>query len=319
MKRLILLLLFSLGISAQALAQTWPQRPIRLINPFAAGGSVDFFARIIAPKMSEILGQTVVVEAHPGASGMTGVDYAAKATPDGYTIVMAGPSSLTILPHLTKVPYSIENDLALLTTISRVPNLVTVNAKLGINTLDDLIKAARAEPGKLNYGSSGTGGTLHLGGALLAQELKIQLVHVPYKGVAPALNDLVGGQIQILVANANVAMGQIKSGQVKALAITSPKRSPLLADVPTMIELGYPSLVTEDVYGLAVAAKTPQSIKDRIQQAAATAARSKDVVEKYAEQAAIASPSTPREYREWVQTESRRWAEVIKRNNITFE
>ncbi len=307
------------GINTQAFAQSWPQKPIRLINPFAAGGSVDFFARLISPKMSEILGQPVVVEARPGASGMTGVDSVAKSAPDGYSVIIPGPSSLTILPHLTKTPYSVENDLALLTTISRVPNLITVNGKLGINTLEDLVKAARQAPGKLNYGSSGSGGTLHLGGALLAQELKINIVHIPYKGVAPALTDLVGGQVQILVANANVPLGQIKGGTVKALAITSPKRSSLLPDVPSVAELGMTSLVTEDVFGLAVPTKTPQAIQDKLLQAGTAAVRSKEVVDKYAEQAALASASTPQEYRQWVQTESARWAQVIKQAGIVLE
>lgn len=318
MKRL-LVLLACLACSAQAMAQAWPQRPIRLVNPFAAGGSVDFFARLIAPKMSDSLGQSVLVESRPGASGMTGVDSIAKAAPDGYSIVIPGPSSLTILPHLTKVPYSVENDLALLTMVSRVPNLITVNGKLGINNLDDLVKAARQAPGKLNYGSSGTGGTLHLAGALLAQELKINITHVPYKGVAPALTDLMGGQVEILVANANVPLGQIKSGAVKALAITSPKRSSMLPDVPSVAELGHATLVSEDVYGLAAPAKTPQAILDRLIKAGTAAASSADVAAKFAEQAALASPSTPQEYRQWVQTESKRWAEVIKRNKITLE
>ena len=317
MKRLLFALI-GLACSSQVLAQAWPQRPIRLVNPFAAGGSVDFFARLIAPKMSDSLGQQVVVEARPGAAGMTGVDSVAKAPPDGYSVVIPGPSSLTILPHLTKVPYSVD-DLALLTMVSRVPNLVTVNGKLGINNIDDLVRAARQAPGKLNYGSSGSGGTLHLGGALLAQELKIDILHVPYKGVAPALTDLMGGQVEILVANANVPLGQIKSGAVKALAITSPRRSPLLPDVPSMAELGHNSLVTEDVYGLAAPAKTPQAILDRLMQAGTAAVKSPDVAAKFAEQAALASPSTPQEYRQWVQTESRRWAEVIKRNKITLE
>lgn len=317
MKRLLFALI-GLACSSQVLAQAWPQRPIRLVNPFAAGGSVDFFARLIAPKMSDSLGQQVVVESRPGAAGMTGVDSVAKAPPDGYSVVIPGPSSLTILPHLTKVPYSVD-DLALLTMVSRVPNLVTVNGKLGINNIDDLVRAARQAPGKLNYGSSGSGGTLHLGGALLAQELKIDILHVPYKGVAPALTDLMGGQVEILVANANVPLGQIKSGAVKALAITSPRRSPLLPDVPSMAELGHNSLVTEDVYGLAAPAKTPQAILDRLMQAGTAAVKSPDVAAKFAEQAALASPSTPQEYRQWVQTESRRWAEVIKRNKITLE
>ena len=319
MKRMLLLSLLSVGITAPVFAQNWPQKPIRLVNPFTAGGSVDFFARMIAPKMSEMLGQPVVVEARPGASGMTGVDSVAKSAPDGYSVIIPGPSSLTILPHLTRTPYSVENDLALLTTISRVPNLITVNGKLGINTLDDLVKAARQSPGKLNYGSSGSGGTLHLGGALLAQELKIDIVHVPYKGVAQALTDLIGGQVQILVANANVPLGQMKGGAVKGLAITSPKRSTLLPDIPSVAELGLNGLVTEDVYGLAVPTKTPQAIQDRLLQAGTAAVRTREVGDRYAEQAAQASPSTPLEYRQWVQTESARWAQVIKQAGIKLE
>lgn len=301
-----------------AWGQAWPQRAIRIIVPFPAGGSADMFARLVVPKMSEALGQAVIVENRAGAGGVIGVEVAVKSPADGYTLVMPGPGAITILPHLTKLSFTL-NDLTYLGVIGRVPQIITVNGKLGIATLDDLVKAARQTPGKLNYGSAGNGSSLHLAGELLAQELKINIVHVPYKGIAQALTDLLGGQVQIIVGNANALLPQIKGGALKGLAVTSTKRLDQLPSMPSVMDLGMKNLIAEDVWGLAVPVKTPTPIVDRLQQAVAGAVRTREVSDKVIEQAAIPGPSTPEEYRQWAQTELERWGQVIRAGHVTLD
>ena len=303
---------------ASAWGQAWPQRAVRIIVPFTAGGSADMFARLVVPKMSEALGQPVLVENRAGAGGVIGVDMAVKSPADGYTLVMPGPGALTILPHLTKLSFTL-NDLSYLAVIGRVPQVVTVNGKLGISSLDDLIKAARQSPGKLNYASAGNGSSLHLAGEMLAQEFKINIVHVPYKGVAQAVTDLIGGQVQILVGNANAVLNHIKGGTLKGLAVTSTRRLDQLPAMPSVMDLGMKNLIAEDVWGLAVPVKTPAPIVDRLQQAVAGAVRSREVSDKVIEQAAIPGPSTPEEYRQWAQTELERWGQVIKAGHVTLD
>lgn len=317
MNRLLLVFALLHGLAGAAVAQTWPQRPLRLIVPFAAGGSADMFARLIVPKMAASLGQPLVIENRGGAGGVVGNDVVAKAAADGYTIGLSGTGALVAAPHLIKIPYSPAEDLAYITMVARVSNILAVNSKLGFNSVADLIGAARRDPGKLNFGSAGNGTTLHLAGELLKQEAKIDIVHVPYKGVAPAITDLISGRVQILVGNANAMIAQVRSGAIKALAVTSLKRTDLLPDVPSMAEVGMPSVVVEDVYGLIAPAKTPQEVLQKLATAGTAAAGSPDVAEKFAQAGAAASPSTPEEYRRWMLSNSAKWGDVIKRGSIT--
>jgi tripartite-type tricarboxylate transporter receptor subunit TctC len=303
----------------RANAQAWPQRPIRMIIPFAAGGSADMFARMIIPKMTASLGQPIVIENRGGAGGVLGIDAVAKSTPDGYTVGLVGMGALVLAPHLTKVPYSIADDITYITMVTRVPNVLTVNNALGVATIAELVAAAQRSPGKLNYGSAGNGSTLHLAGELFRQEANINIVHVPYKGVAPAITDLLAGQVQILIGNVNVMVGQIKGGKIKALAVTSTKRTGLLPDVPTMAEAGMPSMTGEDVYGLIAPAKLPQDVLRKLATAGTAAAAAPDVAETFAQQGALASPTTPEEYRQSMLSDSAKWAIVIKRGNITSD
>ncbi len=319
MKKFLYLLLTLCAVTGTANAQTWPERPIRMIVPFAAGGSADFFARLIIPKMSASLGQPVVIENRPGAGGVLGDDIVAKAAPDGYTIALSGKGSLVLAPHMMKVPYSPFEDLTYITMISSVPNVLTVNSGLGVASVAELIAAARKNPGKLNYGSAGNGSTLHLAGELFKQVANIDIVHVPYKGVAPAITDLLAGQVQILVGNINVMIPHVKSGKIKALAVTSTKRADLLPEVPTMIEAGMPAMTGDDVYGLIGPAKLPPDILQKLAKAGAAAASAADVAEKFAQMGALASPTTPEEYKKSLQTDSAMWAGVIKRANIRLD
>src|ERR1700675_4826663 len=225
--------------TAAAGAETFPARPVKLVVTFAAGGAADLFARVFANDMGADLGQQVFIEVHAGAGGMTGGDFAAKSPPAGYTLCFNGASSLSAIPFMVaKMPYDWQKDLSLITTVLRVPEAVVVPSSLGIDTLPAFIAYAREHPGKVNFGSAGAGTITHLRSALLQEEVEIDIVHVPYRGVAPAVSDLLGGQVQLLVADVPFLLPQIKSGSLKALAITSATRTPVLPDVPTTAELG---------------------------------------------------------------------------------
>jgi tripartite-type tricarboxylate transporter receptor subunit TctC len=240
-------LLAALGLvllwTTAALPQSFPSRPVKMVMTFAAGGPADLFTRVLANDMTQDLGQQVFVEIHTGAGGMSGVDYAAKSAPDGYTICFAEAAALTTIPFMIdKMPFDWRKDLSLLTPAVRVPEAIVISPTLGVDTLAAFVDYARAHPGKINFGSAGAGTLTHLGGELLKDEAKINIIHVPYRGVAPAMTDLLGGQIQMLVADVPVLLPQIKSGAIKALALTSATRIAALPDVPTTAEAGYPSL-----------------------------------------------------------------------------
>jgi tripartite-type tricarboxylate transporter receptor subunit TctC len=311
-----LLVAVSCGV---AHAQSYPQKPIKVILPFAAAGPADTMARLMAAPMSAHLGQPLVLENRAGAGGILGIDLAAKAAADGYTLAFAAPGPLTIVPHLSSVPYAVDADLAFVSTAGVMPNILAVNAKLGVSSLRELIEAARQKPGSLNFASSGIGTNGHLAGELLKQLAGIDIVHVPYKGGAPAVTDLVAGTVQIIFVNASGILQQVRSGQATALAITSPKRSRLLPGIPSMVEAGMPSLVTEATYGFVAPAKIPPAVLSRLNAAVVAAAKQRDVVDKLSELLADAASSTPQEYRDWTRAESARWAEVIKKGQITAQ
>jgi tripartite-type tricarboxylate transporter receptor subunit TctC len=227
MRRCALLAAFGLVLwTTAAVPQSFPTRPVKMVMTFAAGGPADMFTRVLANEMGKELGQQVFVEAHTGAGGMTGVDYTAKSTPDGYTICFAGAAALSTIPFMVdKMPYDWRKDLSLLTPAVRVPEAIVISPSLGVDTLPAFVDYARAHPGKINFGSAGAGTITHLGAELLKDEAKINIIHVPYRGVAPAMTDLLGGQIQMLVADVPILLPQIKSGAIKALAITSAMRT----------------------------------------------------------------------------------------------
>ena len=233
--RLFLILfatLCSAALCPSARAQPFPARPIKLVVPFAAGGAADLFSRTLASGMSTELGQQVFIEVHAGVGGLTGVDATAKSPPDGYTLCFAGAAALSAFPFmLSKMPF--DKDLALLTIVVRVPEVVIVTPSLGVNTLQEFVAYARANPGKINFGSAGAGSITHLGAELLKSEAKINIAHVPYRGVGPAITDMLGGHIQMLVGDVPFMVPHIQSGAVKALAVTSGKRASALPTVPT--------------------------------------------------------------------------------------
>jgi tripartite-type tricarboxylate transporter receptor subunit TctC len=322
MERRALLAAFGLVLlwTTTAAAQSFPSRPVKLVMTFAAGGPADLFTRVLANEMSQDLGQQVFVEIHAGAGGMTGVDYAAKSSPDGYTICFAGAASLTTIPFMVdKMPYDWRKDLSLLTTVVRVPQAIAVSRSLGVDTLPAFVDYARAHPGKISFGSAGAGTITHLGVELLKNEASIDMVHVPYRGVALAMTDLLGGQIQMMLADVPILLPQIKSGAIKALAVTSAARIPALPDVPTTAEAGYPHVISDNWYGLVTPAGVPADILDRLRHAVITALSSEDLKKQYATFNAMPFPATPQQFRDYILADQAKWEPIVRKIGVKLE
>jgi tripartite-type tricarboxylate transporter receptor subunit TctC len=301
-------------------AQSFPNRPLKLIVPFAAGGAADLFGRSLASGLSTELGQQVVVETRGGAGGLTGVDAAAKSAPDGYTICLAGAAALSAIPFmLSKMPFDWQKDLALLTLVVRVPEVLTVQPALGVNTFAEFVAYARANPGKINFGSAGAGSITHLAGELVKSEVKLDLVHVPYRGVGPAIGDMVGGHIQMIVGDVPFMLPHIRSGAIKALAVTSGARSSALPEVPSTAELGYPAINSDNWYGLVAPAGTPAEILDKLRRATVSVLTSAELKKQFDSQNAMPSPTTPQEFAAFVQAEQAKWGPVVRATGAKLE
>ncbi|HXM81218.1 MAG TPA: tripartite tricarboxylate transporter substrate binding protein [Burkholderiales bacterium] len=295
-----------------ALAQAYPSKPVRMIVPFPPGGPADIFARGLAQGMHEPLGQAVIIENIGGVGGVLGVDRALKAAPDGYTLGFNSGSTLSIAPFsFAKLPYDVKKDIALITLVVRVPEVLAVHPSLPVKNLPELISYAKANPGKVNFGSAGGGSITHLAGELLKAEAKVDLVHVPYKGAAPAVNDLLGGQVQMGIFDVPVLLGHIRAGKLKALAVTSAKRTGSLPDVPTTAEMNLPNVTSDNWYGLIVPVATPADVQKRIHAAAMTALRSPAVIEQFAKVAGVASPGTPQDYAAFLAAEQSKWSKIV--------
>jgi tripartite-type tricarboxylate transporter receptor subunit TctC len=310
MNRLICLLLL---LPALAFGQAYPNKPVRLIVGFPAGGPADIFGRALAQGMASELGQPVVVENIAGVGGVLGVDRVAKSAPDGYTLCINSASPLVIAPYsLSKIPYDVKKDFAFITLVVRVPEVVAVHPSMPVGSLAELISYAKANPGKVNFGSAGSGSITHLAGELLKAEAKVDLVHVPYKGAAPAVNDLLGGQVQMGIFDVPVLLGHIRSGKLKALAITSATRAPSLPEVPTTAELNYRNVNSDNWYGLIMATATPGDIQKRVHGAALAALKSKVVEEQFSKVGGIASPGTPQDYAAFIAAEQAKWSKIVQ-------
>ncbi len=292
--------------------QAYPSRPVRLIVGFPAGGPADLFGRVLAQAMGANLGQQIVVENKSGVGGVLGIDAVAKAVPDGYMLGLNNQGSVAMAPFaLSSMPYNPQKDLALITTVVKVPEVIVVHPSVQVNSLAELIAYARANPGKVNYGSAGAGGITHLAAELLKAEAKIDIVHVPYKGAAPAVSDLLGGQVQMGIFDVPVVLPHIRSGKFKALAATSARRAPSLPDIPTTGEAGYPKVISDNWYGLVAPAKTPADVLKRIHAAAIAALQSPALLDQFAKVSGIAFPSTPEEYAVFLSEEQARWSAII--------
>jgi tripartite-type tricarboxylate transporter receptor subunit TctC len=310
----------ALSLLAPLLAQAqgaYPNKPVRLIVPAAPGGGADFLARIVGTRLQEQTGQSFVIDNRAGASGTIAADLTAKSAPDGYTMLLGQSTSIAIAPHLyPKLPYDTLRDLKPVTLVAEVPNMLVVHPSVQANSVREFIALAKAKPGSLNYGSAGNGAPSHLAGAMFNGAAGVDLVHVPYKGAGPALNDLVSGQIQVMFAPMVAAMPQVKSGKLRALAVTSAKRSPAVPDVPTLAESGLPGFAIVSWFGFFVPAATPQAVVDKLHQETVKALKHPDTVERFAKEGAEPEGNTPAEFAAYVQQESARYAKVVKDNNI---
>jgi len=299
-------------IPAVAFAQQYPSKPIRLIVPFPAGGPADIFGRGLAQGMSADLGQPVVVENIGGVGGVLGVDRALKSDPDGYTLGFNSGSTLSIAPYaFNKMPYDVKKDVGLITLVVRVPEVLAVHPSLPVNSLAEFVAYARANPGKISYGSAGGGSITHLAMELLKAEAKLDMVHVPYKGAAPAVNDLLGGQVVAGIFDVPVLLGHVRSGKLKALSVTSATRAPTLPDVPTTAEGKLPSVTSDNWYGLVVPVRTPAEVQKRLHAAAVAALQTSSLKEQYSKVGGIASPGSPQDYAAFLAAEQAKWSKVV--------
>lgn len=309
--KLLRMLLLALA-PALALAQAYPTKPVKLIIPFPAGGPSDIFGRGLAQGMAAHLGQPVVVENVSGVGGVLGVERALKSAPDGYTLALNSASTLSIAPYsLAHLPYDVKKDVALLTLVVRVPEVLVVHPSVPANTLAEFVAYASKNPGKINFGSAGSGSITHLAGELLKSEAKVDLVHVPYKGAAPAVTDLLAGVVQMGIFDVPVLVSHIRAGKLRALAITSAQRSDALPDVPTTAQAGYANVTSDNWYGLVAPAATPAAVQQKVHEAAVAALRSPALVAQYAKVAGIASPGSPEDYAKFLAAEQAKWRKVV--------
>ncbi|BBF93005.1 Bug family tripartite tricarboxylate transporter substrate binding protein [Blastochloris tepida] len=308
------------GQASFAVADTWPSKPLRLLVPFPPGGAADTVGRIYAEKLSEALKQPVVVENKPGAGTAIAAEAAAKAAPDGYTLSLAPAGQLTILPHLNPaIPYDPVKDFAPVSLLASVPYVVGASAETPVATLQELIAKVKAEPGKLTYSSCGNGTLCHLSGELFKSLTGTDLLHVPFKGSAPAVQALLGGQVDLAFDTLTVLAPQVKAGKVKGLAITSAARSPLLPDVPTAREAGVPDFVVASWFGLVVPAATPKDIVDRLSREIADIAALPAVRERLAAQGLDAIASTQAEFARVIGEDYERWGKVVQASGAKLD
>jgi len=304
-------------VSLQALAQDYPSKPIRFVVPFPPGGPSDIISRVVGQKMQELLGQLIIIDNRAGAGGVLGTDNVAKSEPDGYSIALASAGALAISSSLQeKMLYDPLKDLAPITLVAKVPELLVASTKVPAANLKELIALAKAKPGTINYGSTGPGSMPHLAGELLRISAQIDIVHVPYRGAAPAINDLVGHQVQIMFLDVPVLLPQIQAGAIKALAVGGRLRVPSLPDLPTMNELGYPQIEADNWYGLVAAAKTPRPIIAKLNAAAVAAIKTSEVQEKLAPQGAILIGGAPEEFADYIRSEIAKWSKVVQAAGI---
>ena len=306
----------TLSVTGLAQAQSWPDKPIKLIIPFAAGGTTDIIGRVLAQQMTPILGQNVVVENRGGAGGNIGAEAVAKAPADGYTLLLASGSMLTVNPHMyKKMAINYSKDFAPISTLVSGPMIISVNPKLPVNNLNDLIALAKTK--NLNFGSAGIGSQVHLAGENFITAAGINATHIPYKGEAAALSDLIAGQIDFCACNVPASTGFIKNGQIKALAVTSAKRLPALPNIPTVAEAAIPGFENVGWFALMAPANTPKIITDKIYAAAIKAVKSEAMQKSLEMNSLTAVLNTPKELEAQINAESIKWEKIIKARNLS--
>jgi len=297
-------------------AQAWPSKPVKIVVPFAAGGTTDVVARQLAQKLSESWGQTVVVENKPGAGGNIGADSVAKSPPDGYTLLMTSGSIVAANPYMYKnMGFDPAKDLAPITNVASGPQVIVIGTAVPAKDLKEFIAYAKANPKKVNFGSAGIGTQTHLAGENLAHQAGMELVHVPYKGESAALTDLIGGQIHMVPANFAAALPHIQGGRIRCVAVTSKERHPQLKDCPAAAE-AVPGFVNDGWWGLMAPAGTPREILDKVQRDSATILHSEEFKARFAQQGMVPVANKPDELAAAIREESKVWAKVIKERGL---
>ena len=322
MKKILTALVFALAALCAwpALAQTYPAKPIVLVVPFAPGGTSELISRLVAQKLTERLGQQVVVENRPGAAGNIAMEQVARAAPDGYTLILGHIGTLAVNPAMfAKLPYDPVRDFAPVSLMVAVPNIVAVNPAVPAKNLQELLELARAKPGSINYGSAGNGSAGHLAMEYLKRIAKVDMVHVPYKGTGPMLTDLLAGQTQATFTGSSPLLPHIKSGKLRALAVGSAKRIPSLPDVPTVAESGFAGFETAQWYGIIAPAKTPPAILQKLSTEIAQVLKLPDVTARLSGDGTVMIGSSPKEFAGYIDAEMKRWGEVVKATNIKAE
>ena len=303
--------------TAQTAAQNYPQKPIRMIVPFTPGGSTDILARSIGQELSKAWGQSVIIENIAGAGGSIGADKAAKAPADGYTLLMGHIGTLAVNPSLyPKLPYNPIKDFAPVAWVARVPNVLVVIPNVPAKSVQELVALAKSKPGQLSYGSGGNGSAANLATEYFKMQTETAILHIPYRGTAPAVTDLMGGQIQMLFTGAPAVMGQVKNGQLRALAVSSPKRLDALPDLPTVAEAGYKNFEADQWYGVVAPAGTPRDIVLKLNQQINVALNSAELKKRLTTEGAVATPETPEAFGKLIAQEIERWRPVITSGRV---
>jgi tripartite-type tricarboxylate transporter receptor subunit TctC len=303
--------------TAQTAAQNYPQKPIRMIVPFTPGGSTDILARSIGQELSKAWGQSVIIENIAGAGGSIGADKAAKSPADGYILLMGHIGTLAVNPSLyPKLPYNPVKDFAPVAWVARVPNVLVVNPNVPAKSVQELVALAKSKPGQLSYGSGGNGSAANLATEYFKMQTETAILHIPYRGTAPAVTDLMGGQIQMLFTGAPAVMGQVKNGQLRALAVSSPKRLDALPDLPTVAEAGYKNFEADQWYGVVAPAGTPRDIVLKLNQQINVALNSAELKKRLTTEGAVATPETPEAFGKLIAQEIERWRPVITSGRV---
>ncbi len=310
--------LFHHQIAAQTLPATYPNKPIRMIVPFTPGGTTDILARSIGQELTKAWGQSVVVDNVAGAGGSIGAERAAKATPDGYTLMMGHIGTLAVNPSLyPKLPYDPIKDFTPVAWVARVPNVLVVHPSLPVKSLKDLVAYLKANPGRVNYGSGGNGSAANLATEYFKMQTNTSIVHIPYRGTVPAVNDLLAGQIQVMFTGAPPLIGHIKSGTLRALAVSSPKRLDTLPDVPTVSEaLGIKGFEADQWYGVVAPAGMPREIVMKLNAQINTSLSTDALKTRFITEGAIATPTTPEAYGQLISSELQRWKPVMSSGRV---
>jgi len=319
MKKNVLILAVAAGLAAPAaLAQSFPAKPVRIVVPFGAGGGTDNLVRVFSPKLGEFFGQQVVVDNRPGASAMIGTELVARAAPDGYTVLMTD-TSLTVNPSLyRKMPYDTLKDLAPVILAASAPVILVAHPSLPARSVKELVALARARKGELNYASGGVGASTHLGGELLKQEAKIDLIHVPYKGTGPAIADVVAGQVTIMFSGISSAKQFVQAGRLRAIAVTGERRNPAMPEVVTFKEMGLPGVDAGTYWGALVPASTPRDVIARINREIDRALQVPEVKARLVDLGYEVIGGPPERYGENIRAELAKWDRVVKAAGITL-